>query len=130
MATDSRTLLDAVKCYACQTPGTWQLLKLGLLQQILLAQNPMADTSPNALLAAAGCYACYSPGFWQLFELGLLQQIVDGGISGDVQVMSGAADPPVAAPANPALAAIYYAIPGNSVYIWDVAGAAWIPVIT
>ncbi len=100
MATDTNTLLNDAKCYECLSPGLWQLLKLGLLQQILLASNPMADTSVNALLAAAKCYECLSPGMWQLLELALLQQIVDaGGGSGGGGLTCGAGAP-VAAPAS------------------------------
>ena len=35
MATDSNTLLSETNCFACLAPGQWQLLKLGLLKQIL-----------------------------------------------------------------------------------------------
>ena len=82
MATDANTLLSDTKCYECLSPGLWQLLKLGLLKQILLTSDPMADTSTNALLEAAKCYECLSPGMWQLIELGLLQQIAVNGSGG------------------------------------------------
>jgi len=98
MATDTATLLADTVCYECGPPGQWQLLKLGLLKQILLATNPVADTSANALLEAAKCYVCMPPGIWQLLELGLLKQIADGGgVGGGVSCGAGA---PVAAPAS------------------------------
>ena len=126
MATDANTLLADTVCYACLSPGEWQLLKLGLLKQILLASSPMADTSTNALLEAAKCYECLSPGMWQLIELGLLQQIAanggGGGGGGDIQVYTGAAPP--AAPDNPLLPALYYPTGGGTLFQWD--GAAWV----
>jgi hypothetical protein len=99
MATDAQTLITETSCYQCLSSGQWQLLKLGLLRQILLASLPMADTSPAALLEAAKCYACLSPGMWQLLELALLQQIVDGGggAGSGVQCTVGI---PVAAPSG------------------------------
>ncbi len=100
MATDATTLLDETKCFVCLPPGMWQLLKLGLLKQILLASDPMADTSATALLAAAKCYECLPPGMWQLIELGLLQQIVDGGGAGGGGGVTCGAGAPVAAPAS------------------------------
>jgi len=124
MATDANTLLSETKCYECLSPGIWQLLKLGLLKQILLANDPMADTSTNALLEAAKCYACLSPGLWQLIELGLLQQIVDagggGGGGGTGGVTCSTADP-VAAPAN--VCTLHYRTDNGSLWKWN--GAAW-----
>jgi len=60
------------------------LLKLALLKQILLAQNPVADTSPQALLAQANCFSCFGvgPGEMQLMELALLAQISANGTGG------------------------------------------------
>lgn len=108
MATDAQTLIDAAKCYECAgSPGQWELFRLGLLQQILLSNNPMADTSPQALMDAAKCYACYSPGLWQLFELALLQQIVSGGGGGSGQIVTYTSGTP-ANPANTALPAWAY----------------------
>lgn len=126
MATDANTLLAEVKCFECSPPGQWQLLKLGLLKQILLANDSMADTSPSALLEAAKCYACSPPGFWMLYELALLQQIVanggGGGGSGTIQVYTGAAPP--AAPDDPTKPALWYPTGGGGMLQWD--GAAWV----
>lgn len=122
MATDANTLLSETVCYECLAPGQWQLLKLGLLKQILLANDPMADTSTTALLEAAKCYACLSPGMWQLLELGLLQQIVDaggGGSGGGVTCGSGV---PVAAPSGSC--GLYYDNDTGIIYQWN--GAAWV----
>jgi hypothetical protein len=33
--TSATALLEAAKCYACMPPGLWQLIELGLLQQIV-----------------------------------------------------------------------------------------------
>lgn len=120
MATDPNTLLEAAKCYECAPPGEWQLFKLGLLQQILLAQNPVADTSPNALLEAAKCYACMPPGFWQLFELALLQQIASNGGTGGSSTLCGSGAP-VAAPSG--TCALY--IDTNDGALYEFYGGAW-----
>lgn len=82
MATDATSLMASAACYTCAPPGQWQLMKLGLLKEILLAANPMADTSATGLMQSAACYACLPPGMWQLIELGLLRQLVDGGGTG------------------------------------------------
>ncbi len=95
MAVDPNTLLADAVCYACQPGNAWAF-KLALLKQILLAVNPMADTSPNALLELAKCYSC-QPGNAESFELALLQQIVNaGGASGSGGVTCGAGAPSVA----------------------------------
>jgi len=125
MATDANSLLEASKCYEnCTAPGQWQLLKLGLLQQILLASNPMADTSVNALLEDAKCYACLSPGIWMLLELALLQQIVNnggGGGGGVGSVLCGTVDPTTAPTGT---CAIYYRTDTGTIFVWN--GAAWL----
>jgi len=127
MATDTNTLLADTVCYSCLSPGEWQLLKLGLLKQILLASSPMADTSTNALLEAAKCYECLSPGIWQLIELGLLQQIAAAGGTGGGGtggVTCGVADP-VAAPAN--ACTLFYRTDTGTLWMWN--GAAWVNII-
>jgi len=121
MATDANTLLSDTKCYECLSPGLWQLLKLGLLKQILLASSPMADTSTNALLEAAKCYQCLSPGMWQLLELALLQQIVDAGSTGGGGVTCGSGDPGAAPSGACGLYVDTDAPP--SLWAWD--GSAW-----
>lgn len=86
MATDAATLLAVSKCYQCYGSNEYalQLMKLSLLRQILLASDPMADTTPQTLLAASKCYQCYasSPYMLSLIELGLLKLIVDNGGTG------------------------------------------------
>ncbi len=123
MSTTANALLAEVACYANQTDRQWLLIKLGLLKQILLSVNPMADTSPSALMQAAGCYACQSPGFWPLFELGLLKQIVDGGglgAGGGVLATTGDPEGVVTSSATPALA---YDCASGALYVFcGVAG--------
>lgn len=121
--TSPNALVAAANCYACAL-GDKDLIKLGLLKDILLALDPMADTSPNALVAAAKCYAC-APGFYPLFELGLLLLIANsisgGGASG---VTCGTADP-VAAPSG--TCGLYYRTDNGSLWKWN--GAAWEEII-
>jgi len=81
MATPNE-LLAASECFACQTPGEWQLIELALLRNILLELDPMADTNPATLLAQANCFACYasSPALMQLLQVALLNQIAGFGV--------------------------------------------------
>ena len=82
MATDAQTLLEEAKCYQCNALDGYslQLIRIGLWREILLAQNPSADVSPEGLLAASKCYACYGadPFMLRLFKLGLMIQIAGG----------------------------------------------------
>ncbi len=123
MATDANTLLADTACYECLGEAEWRMIQLGLLQQILLANNPMADTSANTLLEATKCYKCLGEAEWRMIELGLLQQIVDGGGGGGggsgVTCGNGV---PVAAPTGSC--GLYYDKLTNIIYQWD--GAAWV----
>ena len=80
MATDAQSLLAEAACFQCEAANAYsaQLIKLALLKQILLASNPMADTSPETLLAQAACFQCFAanPYMLQLMELALLVQLV------------------------------------------------------
>lgn len=131
MATDTNSLLAEATCYDCGGGfGQLQLLKLGLLRQILLATDPMADTSVNGLLAAANCYnSCAgSPGLMQLLELALLRQIVDGGgVGGGGGVTYGTSDP-VAAPAGDS--GFFYRTDTFQLWVWNSATASWDPLIS
>lgn len=107
MPCSATNLAGDAACYANVAQDQVQLLKLALLRQILLAANPMADTSTNALLAQVGCYAHLPSGMMHLLELALLKQIVDGGGTGGAGgVLSTTGDPEgvVTSPASPALA--------------------------
>ncbi len=132
MATDVNTLLSETRCYECLLPGMSQLLKLGLLKQILLANNPMADTSINALLEAAKCYECLPPGMQQLIELALLQQIAanggGGGGGGTIQVYQGAfADPNGnLVPDDPTKPALYFPDGGGTLWQFNVLSQTWV----
>jgi hypothetical protein len=81
-AVDPQSLLTSAECYLCFQAEP--LLKLGLLRQILLASDPMADTSPQALLSSANCYLCFgnSTSLLMAMELSLLAQIAQNGGGG------------------------------------------------
>lgn len=85
-ATDPQSLLTAANCYSCygNIPGLMQLMRLALLQQILLNQNPMAAVDPESLLSQANCYSCFGVGAGELklMELALLAQIANNGSTG------------------------------------------------
>jgi hypothetical protein len=78
MASDPQSLLTQAQCYQCYASdrGMMTLLKLALLQQIVLAQNPGAATDAQSLLTAANCFSCYgaNPGLMMLLKLALLQE--------------------------------------------------------
>lgn len=93
-ATDPQTLIASAACFNCFLP-VGGLLKLGLLKEIALALNPMADTSPQNLINIATCYRCVAQP--DLLELGLLALIAQngtpggGGLSG---ITEGTSNPP------------------------------------
>lgn len=105
MAVDAQTLLTEAQCYECFASNGYMLnlMKLSLLRQILLAQNPMADTTPQALLAAANCYTCYAGNDYalKLMELALLAQIVGGGSGTGGAGLVGVVDPEGVVVASP-----------------------------
>lgn len=94
MAVDPQTLLSEVACYSCMASdaGMMSLLKLGLLRQIVLAQNPMADVTAQGLLTQAQCFSCFGAGAGEmkLMELALLAQIATNGSAGG----GGGSNPP------------------------------------
>ena len=115
-------LMEQAKCYTCLPPGFWQLLKLGLLKQILLTVNNMADTSVNGLMEAAKCYTCVPPGNWHLLELALLKSISDGGGVGGGGVLYGTTDP-TDAPASGS--GSYYNTTSGEFWVWNSATSSW-----
>ncbi len=121
MATDSTTLLYETRCFECLPPSQWQLIKLGLLKQILLGISPMADTSATALLEAAKCYICLPPGFWPLLELALLQQIAGGGGGGGGASLQCTVGIPVAPP----IGACGLAVDSTTGTIYVFSNGAW-----
>lgn len=110
-----------------------ELLKLGLLKQILLTQNANAVTDPQTLLSQSACFSCFasSPGIMQLLELALLNQI-----AGVQQVYQGTTDPSIAQsgntpaylflPANVNLPALYTNTTTGGVFTWVVGTQKWI----
>lgn len=130
MATDVNTLLADVKCYACQPPGLWQLLMLGLLKQTAEAVDPMADTTVAGLLEEVKCYACQPPGIWQLLTLALLKQIADaggtGGGGGTGEVLCGTDDPTD----DPGVdCAVYYRTDNYAMWKWHDGSGTWVQFI-
>ena len=116
-ATDAPTLLASANCYLSYASSGYmtQLMKLGLLKQILLASNPMAATDPQSLLTSANCYLSYasSPYALELMELGLLALIATNG-GGGGGILSGAVDP-TTAPSSTA-----------AIYINTTSGRVWL----
>ena len=90
MASDQATLLNLAHCFRCVgVHGAAQLLKLGLMVQIVNNLNPMQATDPATLLTQpnVACYrSCSNASVGDLLELALLQLIVQnasgGGTSG------------------------------------------------
>lgn len=131
-ATDPKSLLAAADCLACYgtSPAQLELMKLGLLSQLVQAIDPSMDTSPKTLLAQAQCFACYgnSPALLSLMELGLLAIIAQtGGGGGGTQVVAyTGADPNSdgVTPTNLNAAAIALK-PSATVYVWDPVNHIW-----
>jgi hypothetical protein len=126
MASDAKTLIALGNCYASFGASEQQLLvmKLGLLRQLVLNQNPMADTSPQTLLKQASCYNSYgaSPYMLLLMELALLGQIVANGAG----VQHGTGTPMSnGLPANPGSAYIQ----DDTVSLWVVANGVWYEIV-
>jgi hypothetical protein len=125
MATDANSLLADVNCYQCAPPGQWQLLKLALLRQILLALDPVANTDVNSLLATVNCYQCLTPGLWQLLELALLKSIADaGGLGGGGSggVLCSTADPTD----DPGVTcALHYRTDTGELWSWNDGAGTW-----
>lgn len=135
MATDAPTLLADAKCDLCNSPSEYSLLleKVSLLKQILLAHDPMADTSPQALLAAAKCYHCYAanPFMLLLIELGLLKQLVEsggggGGAGGTWIVWEDTGPNPAGPPADPTKPVMVRFRDGNPPVVWDPDAGAYV----
>lgn len=124
MATDRNTLLAETACYSCTSAGVVKVLELGLLRQILLALDPMADTSVNTLLASVPCYACLPAGQQALIGLALLKQIVDTGGGGGVEY--GIVDPVAAPPGN---SGMFYNTTSGAVWVWNPTTASWDQII-
>lgn len=130
MATDAQTLLEETTCYQCNAANGYSLemIKLGLLRQLLLANNPNAMTDAKSLLQAASCYQCYAANSYMLkmLELGLLQQLVlngggGGGPAGFVTCGTGA---PTTAPTS----SCGFYIQTDSVpagQVWEYYSGAW-----
>lgn len=116
----SQSLLDAAVCLECNLPP-------GMVPYMILAQlrtnAGLGMAIAQSDIDAAVCAFCQlSPGMVQYL---ILAQLITGGSgSGSVQVYTGAAPP--AAPANPALPALFYPSGGGSLSQWDVGGAAWV----
>lgn len=75
--TDAKSLNALGLMYGGQTAPQWQVMKLALLQQILLAVKPMAATDPTSLLSAGNQYCNFDPTSRQVMELALLAQLVN-----------------------------------------------------
>ncbi len=133
MATDAQTLLTEAQCFECFAANGYMLnlMKLSLLRQILLVQNPMADTTPQALLAAAKCYECYAGNDYalKLMELALLGQIVGGGSGTGGAGIVGAVDPNGVVVASPGTS--YYNSVGLSFWykLTGVGNTGWVQVV-
>jgi hypothetical protein len=127
---DAFTLLQQAGCDDCYgSPGTYQLMRLGLLRQIVQALNSRVMTDPASLLAEANaaCYNCYQSQGW-LLELALLRQIALNQGSGGQSCLTclNGSDTPVVAP--PCACAIAYN-QNSQFWFWDSIGLTWMPIL-
>jgi hypothetical protein len=130
-ATDPASLLSAAKCLECygSNPNALTMMKVVLLQQLVLANNPGAAVDPKSLLAQANCLQCYAPNLYTLtlMEVALLSQLSGGGGGGGgtLQVFQYTGTDPNSdgvVPTDPTKPAIAYKI-GSPWYGWN--GASW-----
>lgn len=115
-------------CFACLPSGTQQLVKLGLLSQILKALNPVATINVATLLSEASCLACIPAGQQGLVELALLSEILQAGSIGTSACLTCGAGPPVNSPSSPCcifFSNVSTAPDYGSFYFWDVDNAQW-----
>lgn len=121
---DAQTLIASANCYNCF--GNFELIKLGLLRQIALSLNPMADVTAQTLIASGNCYNCY--GNLALIELALLALIVNQGLGGgSSQIVAYTGANPNAdgvKPPNTQAQAIAVK-PSSTTYTWSVAAQTW-----
>jgi hypothetical protein len=121
--TDPASLLAQAQCYDC-AGLPWQLLQLGLLKQLVLLSNPVADLSPQALMNQVSCYACLSPGQWQLLSLAMLSLLVQaGGTGGGSCLLCGTVNPTTAPSCT---CAIYYNRATGGFWDWDSDLNQWV----
>ncbi len=82
MATDPQSLATQGSCYSCVGASIYEIFKLTLLAQIVLASTPSADVTPQGLINQAACFECASyVTLPQLMELALIKLIVQGGVA-------------------------------------------------
>jgi hypothetical protein len=132
-ATDARSLLALAGSDAGYAANQFEanLIIIGLLRQILLAQNAMATTDAKTLLAQSACDS--ECGFQlPLIIIGLLRQIAINGSTGGgggaaSQIVSYAANPNTEALTPPNVNAAAVAVsPGKPIYTWTIPGGPWV----
>lgn len=131
MATDAASLLAQSACLDCNGagPGELELMKIALLAQLVLGQNPMADVTPQGLLNQAACYNCYGGGgMWQLMQIALLVQLVNAGI-GNGQLVGFTGNDPNSAGVKPlnqnAPAVAVNTTQPDTIWTWNVNTKVW-----
>lgn len=128
---DVQTLMTQAGCFSsCLRYGQQMYVELALLCKILQALDPMASCDVQTLLNNAKCFACLQPSEMDIVRLQLLCEISDGitggGLGGGMSC--GPADP-VAAPSDPTKCSIYANTTNDSLWYWNNATAAWVPLI-
>lgn len=127
---DTQSLMSEAQCFVCTPSGQSTILELVLLCKIVKALDPMANCDVQSLLSEAQCFACLNPQQWEILKLQLLCNMADtiisgGGLGG---MSCGPADP-VAAPSDPTKCSIYANTTNDSLWYWNNATAAWVPLI-
>lgn len=134
MPTEAQTLLEFARCYECYGAlSLAQMLKLGIMAQIVLDADPMADVSPQNLFDLGSCYNCYGDGLSaaDIMELALLSMIAangTGGGGGGGQILEYLADPNAegVTPTNQDAPAMAYAENNDGpTYAWDTDAHVW-----
>lgn len=77
MATcDVDALMAESACWNNLTTFQLRVVQVELLRQILVAQNPAADVTPEALLESGKCFVGIEPGFLNVIVAQLLCELI------------------------------------------------------
>lgn len=102
-------------------PFHMELIKLGLLNEILTSLNPSAPTDAASLIALAAQYNAYGPAMLPAMELGLLTLIVCN--LGQTSTVNHAPGSPIANNYPPVPGGIYTNDTDKT--LWTASGGVW-----
>lgn len=123
----AQELLDQARCFGVLNQHQMNLVTLGLLRQILLDNNPMANVDVQALLDAAKCFERLNPFQMAMVRTQLLCEILNVGIQQGCVYCSASSDP-VDPPACDC--ALFYRRDNGTMWFWDPDDVEWVALLT